>query len=548
MRSLIVYLLLLLSYLGSDSWLSSGLVSDLPSGVTTRAVSAPPRVTIATGQLEGLLDSTGVLVFRGIPYAAPPVGERRWQPPQPVANWQGVRMAREYGPSCPQLATNWGPTSEDCLYLNVYTTATANTNHPARPVMVWIHGGGYFGGSARGFDGRVLARKGVVVVTINYRVGPLGYLAHPALAAESSHRSAGNYGLLDQIAALQWVQHNIAQFGGNPAQVTLFGESAGGFAVGALLASPLAKGLFHRAILQSGTSIHNGIHTAQAAQTVALAGAKTLGIEEGDASAAALRAVDVQRLVEAYPRPKQAPLRGYQVWFGPVIDGWALPLPLDRAISQDRWNRVPIMVGTTAAEGIRFQPQVPARSLPDYYHLLGNGSLGDTTGTLARLYSVADTAEILSRSQQLVGDLGFGAPARALVRLVVATGSPAYFYYFTRTSTDATGRRIEAIHTSELPFVFGMLPQQWTAYVDKGRTPYDSVLADALSDYWVSFARNGNPNGPPAKGKWPNWPAYDPKTDAYQELGAQIKSGQALRKPFYDELDRLARQQGEVRP
>ncbi|WP_080059216.1 carboxylesterase/lipase family protein [Spirosoma aerolatum] len=510
------------------------------------AAETDSLVRIETGSVKGVLDTSGVTIYRGIPYATAPIGNRRWQPPFRAPSWKGVRLATEYGPACPQQSSDWGPTSEDCLTLNVFTSTT---KHPTRPVMVWIHGGGYLGGSARGYDGRVLARKGVVVVTLNYRLGALGYLAHPALAAESPHQRSGNYGLLDQIAALQWVHRNIVQFGGNPAQVTIFGESAGGFAVGALLACPLAKGLFHRAILQSGTGLHNGIITRQKAEALALVGAKTLGVAGQDASAAsALRSMTAERLVAAYPRPHQRPLRGYQVWFGPVVDGWVLPLPLDKAIHQGRWNQVPILVGTTADEGILFQPHAPAKSLSDYYNLLGPGDLGDTTGTLASLYPVKDTAQIVAQSQQLVGDLGFGAPARALARLVTSTGGQAYLYQFTRVSTDASGHRIPAVHTSELPFVFGIEPTQWTAFVNEGRTPDDARLADALSDYWITFAKWGSPNEPKGKGKWPYWPLYKATTNAYQDLGIPIRARQGLRDRYYNALDRLARQEGEIRP
>ena len=542
--------LLLISTPSTTLWLTS-ILFVCPQFIQIKSnLITLSRVTIDAGQLEGFVDSTSVFMFQGIPYAAPPVGQRRWQPPQPVAPWKGIRMAIEYGPSCPQSTTEWGPTSEDCLYLNVCTIFLAKAKKRAsRPVMVWIHGGGYLGGSARGYDGRTLARKGVVVVTLNYRLGPLGYLAHPALAVESPQGSSGNYGLLDQIAALQWVQRNIAHFGGDPHNVTVFGESAGGFAVGALLASPLANGLFQRAILQSGTGIHNGIHRLETAHALALSGAKTLGIDRQDASAArALRAIDAQRIIIAYPWPKRGPLRSYQVWFGPVIDGWALPLPLDQAISRGRWNQVPILVGSTAAEGILFQPRPAAQSLPAYYDLLGKGDLGDTSGKLAQLYAVADTSELLVRLQELVGDLGFGAPARALTRLVTKAGGRAYLYYFTRHSVDDSGHQLQAVHTSELPFVFGVLPNQWTAFANKGRTSYDLTLADAMSDYWIAFARDGNPNGTTNKVKWPHWPVYDLTTNAYQDLGARIRSGQQLRTNYYDALDQLARQQGELRP
>ncbi|QHW00293.1 carboxylesterase/lipase family protein [Spirosoma endbachense] len=536
---LVFPLLLLTDHRGDDFWV-------VPFKAWRTTAETDPLVRLETGHVKGVRDASGVTNFRGIPYAAAPVGNRRWQPPFPVPSWKELRLATEYGPACPQQSQSWGPTSEDCLSLNVFTTAT---KRPTRPVMVWIHGGGYLGGSARGYDGRVLAHKGVVVVTINYRVGALGYLAHPALGAESTQQGSSNYGLLDQIAALKWVQRNIAQFGGDPANVTLFGESVGGFAVGELLACPLAKGLFHRAILQSGTGLHNGILRRQKAEALALMGAKTLGIDGTDASAAsALRSVSTDRLVAAYPRPHQGPLRGYQVWFGPVVDGRVLPLPLDKAIQLGRWNRVPILVGTTAAEGIRFQPRAPTQSLSGYYTLLGQGDLGDTSGALASLYPVEDTAQLVTQSQQLVGDLGFGAPARALARLVIGAGGQAYLYQFTRVSTNASSDRIPAVHTSELPFVFGQVPASWTAYVNDGQAPDDAMLADALSDYWITFAQHGSPNGPKGGRKWPYWPLYNAKTNVYQDLGIPIQTRYGLRDQYYDVLDRLARQDGEIRP
>src|SRR5436190_2954979 len=251
--------------------------------------AAPPRVTIDTGTLEGL-DTAGVMVFRGIPYAAPPVGALRWRPPEPAKSWTGVRPAAALGHNCIQHRP-WNDIdpyaagiSEDCLYLNVWTTSLPASRPPAsrapRPVLVWIHGGGFFagfGGEER-HNGATLAKKGAVVVTLNYRLGPFGFLAHPALAAESPHHAAGNYGLLDQIAALQWVKRNIARFGGAPSRVTIVGESAGGLSVGSLIASPLAKGLFQRAILESGTGVGVGIVSRDTAQAVALRFAESLGI------------------------------------------------------------------------------------------------------------------------------------------------------------------------------------------------------------------------------------------------------------------------------
>src|SRR4051812_35486536 len=267
---------------------------------------APPRVTIDTGTLEGAVDSsTGVSVFRGIPYAAPPVGALRWRPPQAAARWNGVRSATQLGHNCVQhqpysdIDPFAAGVSEDCLYLNVYTNSLDTRANP-RPVLVWIHGGGFwagFGGEER-HNGARLAQKGTVVVTLNYRLGAFGFLAHPALAAESEHHAAGNYGLLDQIAALQWVRRNIARFGGDPSRVTIFGESAGGMSVGSLIASPLAKGLFAHAILESGTGVGIGVSRRTELENASMQLAESLGASgSGAAAAKRLRAVSADTVL-----------------------------------------------------------------------------------------------------------------------------------------------------------------------------------------------------------------------------------------------------------
>jgi para-nitrobenzyl esterase len=294
--------------------------------------SPPPRVTIDTGILEGDIDSaTGVTVFRGIPYAAPPVGALRWRPPRSVSKWSGVRSARQLGHNCMQgqpygdIDPYAAGISEDCLYLNVWTPSLG-TDGQRRPVMVWIHGGGFFagfGGEER-HNGARLAQKGAVVVTVNYRLGPFGFFVHPALAAESPQHSAGNYGLLDQIAALQWVRRNIARFGGDPARVTIFGESAGGMSVGSLIASPLAKGLFQRAILESGTGVGIGIGRRDTVQATSLQLAESLGVRGTGADAARrLRAISADTILAAAGRG--GPSRGAPVWGGGGGGGFEPP-------------------------------------------------------------------------------------------------------------------------------------------------------------------------------------------------------------------------------
>ena len=472
-----------------------------------KQVGAPapsqPRVTVDAGALEGRVDSaSGVLVFQGIPYAAPPVGEWRWRPPQPVATWQGLRPANRLGHNCMQhqpygdIDPYAAGISEDCLYLNVWTQSLTER----RPVMVWIHGGGFFagfGGEER-HNGGTLASKGAVVVTLNYRLGPLGFLVHPALAAESPQHVSGNYALLDQIAALQWVRRNIASFGGDPSRVTIFGESAGSVSVAALVASPLARGLFARAILESGTTL--GMTRAIAgtfsqsrdsAEALGQRLAAAVGVTGTDAAALArFRAVSGDTIIAAAVRLAGSPGRPL---FWPLVDGWVLPQPADSALVTGAANIVPVIVGSNGDE-----------------------------------------------SQEV-----FGAPSRSFARLITSRGKPAYVYQFTRVADDSVNRKAGAYHSAEITFVFGRpVPLQASA----GHTSYDAALAEAMSDYWVAFATSGDPNGAPAAGKWPHWPVYDSSTGAYLELGPQVVAKRDLGRALYDSLDALARTRGEVRP
>ena len=473
------------------------------AGVRSSALETPgaPRVTTDAGTITGMRDAnSGVLVFRGIPYAAPPVGDLRWRPPQPVGRWNGVRSADRLGRNCMQhqpygdIDPYAAGIAEDCLYLNVWTTSLGGR----RPVMVWIHGGGFwagFGGEER-HNGARLARKGAVVVTLNYRLGAFGFLAHPGFAPESPDGAVGNYGLLDQIAALEWVRRNIERFGGDPSRVTIFGESAGGFSVGALVASPRARGLFHSAIMQSGVGVGRATRGRDSALADGERFAEALGITGRDASAAArLRAVPADSLLAAFValiRPGGRFPGG--IAHRPVIDGRTLLMPVDSALATGTANLMPVIVGSNADESHE----------------------------------------------------AFGAPARAFARLMTAKGQRAYLYHFTRSGQDTVNRRrVGAVHASDITFVFG---RPRPILVELGVAPYDSTLADAMSDYWVAFAANADPNGPPAQGKWPVWPVYDPQTDAYLELGAEIVPRKELRRVLYDSLDGVARRHGGIRP
>src|SRR3954463_6966896 len=409
--------------------LGAAIIATLVSAASAKL----PRVTIDTGTLEGAVDSTtNVMVFRGISYAAPPIGDLRWKPPQPAARWQGVRAARDLGHNCMQhqpysdIDPFAAGVSEDCLYLNVWTKSL--DNRAPRPVMVWIHGGGFFagfGGEER-HNGARLAQKGALVVTLNYRLGPFGFFAHPALAAESPHHAAGNYGLLDQIAALQWVKRNIARFGGDPSRVTIFGESAGGMSVGSLIASPLAKGLFQRAILESGTGVGIGIARRDTLLAIGVQLAESLGAPgTGAAALTRLRAVSAETLLATASRlgPPGAPR------FWPVVDGWVLPHPVDSTLNGGPANLVPVIVGSNRDEG----------------------------------------------------DEWMGAPTRTFARLMSGRGAPVYLYMFSRVGEDSLSQRRGAYHSAEITFVFGrprpILP-------NAGQAAYDSTLAEAMSDYW----------------------------------------------------------------
>jgi len=472
--------------------------SAIFSGLLGAHRDPPQRVTIDTGTIEGVVDSaTGVMVFSGIPYAAPPVGELRWRPPQPTQPWRGVRAAQQLGRNCIQhrpyddINPFTAGVSEDCLYLNVWTNSL-DTHAPRRPVMVWIHGGGFFagfGGEER-HNGARLAQKGAVVVTLNYRLGPFGFLAHPALAAESSHHAAGNYGLLDQIAALQWVRRNIARFGGDPSRVTIFGESAGGMSVGSLLASPLAKGLFQRAILESGTGVGAGISSRDDARAVALHFADSLGVYGvGPDAAAHLRALSPDTVLAASLHLGAPGVPA----FWPVVDGWVLPHAVDSTLASGAANLVPVIAGTNRDEG----------------------------------------------------DEWMGAPTRTFARLMFSRGAPTYVYMFSRVGDDSANRARGAYHSAEITFVFGRPhPLQPSA----GSTPYDSTLAEAMSDYWVAFAASGDPNGPPTAGKLPRWPRYESRTDALLELGPVIAPRTMVKRAVYDSLDAVARSRGRLRP
>jgi para-nitrobenzyl esterase len=480
---------------------------SLFSGV---AVASP--ILIDSGAVQGTR-TNDIVVYKGIPYAAPPLGDLRWREPQPVTPWEGVRLADTFAPACLQKGVSMPgetpPTvSEDCLYLNVWTPAGKPTGH--LPVIVWIHGGGYSNGSASMplYWGDRLARKGVIVVTIAYRLGPLGYLAHPELTQESAHHSSGNYGLMDQVAALEWIQRNIGAFGGDPKRVTLAGQSAGSMAVSMLMTSPRAKGLFQRAIGESGGLFE----PLELAPGYWLANAE----HDGQKYMASLGVASLQEL----RRIPAADLLGgtANAITHPVIEPYVLPLSPYDAFTSGRQNDVALLIGSNAAE---------ARALADVTNVKASTFATDIEHTFGWLpvtiiEAYPHTTDVQARQARLdlERDLRFGWDMWAWARLQASTGKSAVYYYSFRQSPPfPVGSPYEGwgpSHFAELWYVFDHLDQvQWRW------SHADRKLAEAMSDYWVNFARSGNPNG----AGLPTWRAFAGENGRVQYLGDPIAAG-----------------------
>lgn len=464
----------------------------------------------------------GVRLYRGIPYAAPPVGDLRWRPPQPVIPWTGVKAADHFSAVCMQAqadteGTAWRegtyPVSEDCLYLNVWTPARSADER--LPVMVWIHGGGNVRGAAseNQYDGAYFAKKGVVFVSFNYRMGIFGFFAHPDLTRESEHHSSGNYALLDQIAALQWVHDNIAKFGGDPQNVMIFGHSAGSSNVSSLLASPLAHGLFERALMQSGENLAKGTPLTAAEQN-----GERFAESIGAHSIADMRKIPADELLKEMPRRN-----------GTVVDGWVLPEDVYSTFADGKQNDVPLIVGTVANDTPGPASHIKAADVPAY----AQRTFGPLADEYLKLYPSNDD------QQAAKADLAFRtnramANARLLARLQLKTGkSPVYWYWFTHLSPFPDGliwdgvpaKDYGAYHGSELVYVFQTFPMQDWAW-----RPVDLRLGDTVSSMWVQFAKTGNPNGPGL----PQWPAYDPNANVLLNISDHP---QAQKEPFAAALD-----------
>lgn len=484
---------------------------SIPSGAAQLGRTIRTQAGVVRGEPR---DAGGVLAFKGIPYAAPPVGPLRWRAPRPPTPWTGVRDALAFGPASLSSLENDprpGPRSEDCLTVNVWTAAQEADEK--RPVMVWIHGGGFqFGSSANpATEGHLLATKGVIIVSLNYRLGISGFLAHPELDAEAP---SGNYGLQDQLAALRWVQTNIAAFGGDPDNVTLFGESAGAMAVGILMTSPLARGLFHKAIGESGAfwdGRHGPLQSFEEARARGLAFTR----RQGDASIAALRAMPAEQLHAAAPwnferdHVTQA--------FSPSIDHHVVPDVPARRFLRGEQMHIPLLAGWNSAEEFPFMSQ----SLPAHSALAFRAAAEAIFGKkrLAECLNIypADTdAQARASAAALTGDMVVGEQCWQWLRLHRSrTRAPVYGYHFNYTSPYTP----IASHVTEIPFVFGTLTPQRVIGSTTPPTEADRALAQTIMSYWANFATRGDPNGPGL----PPWPAYD-ESDVVQILGNTIEA------------------------
>ena len=482
-------------------------------------------VDAPAGAVRGTTDGA-VRIFKGIPYAQPPVGPLRWKPPLPLARWKGVHDATEFGAACYQLPPKLSniyagrpmPLSEDCLTLNVWTPANAKN----APVFFWIYGGALSSGSSRDpmYDGKRLAERGVVVVSINYRLGVLGWLAHPELSNESAQGISGNYGLLDQIRALTWVKKNVAAFGGDPANVTIAGESAGALSVMYLMASPLARGLFAKGIAESAymistPALKTAVHGAPSAEQAGL----TLMHQLKATDLAAMRAISGDQITAA------ASGFGYGPWG--AVDGHVLPDQLVNVFDQGKQARVPLLAGFNSGE-IRsltaLAPPVPARAA--VYESTIRDRYRDLADAFLKLYPSDNLKESIFATTR---DALYGWTAERLVRRQAALGVLSYLYLWDHGYPAAEAAGLHAFHASELPYVFDTFDGTPPLWPKNAHTPEEDTLARMMGDYWTSFARTGRPAATNA----PAWPAYAPDA-SYMHFAAMPTPERDLMPGMFD--------------
>jgi len=487
------------------------------------AVVAAPRVMLKVGIVEGVrfgAGQTGV-AFLGVPYAAPPVGDLRWKPPQPVRLWTGTRSATSFGAACPQLPAAWLPYidwNEDCLYLNVWTARLSAS--PRLPVIVYFHGGSNTTGYSQ-LDplGPTLSRLGVVVVSANYRLGPMGFFAHPALTAESPHHSSGNYGLLDQLEVLKWVRENISRLGGDPNRITVMGQSAGSVDICLLMASPMSAGLFQRAIMESGdcqSVLNEDIRTPLPYNLIAGTGegagerlAEDLGVANGPDVLRKLRGISASKVLKSWSQDRQ-------VHFDAIVDGWILPEQPAKIYAKGKELQIPVLVGSNADEATVFGHN-DLKTVDQYKQYLLNDT-GKYADQEFQTYPVATDADVPAQYLRLQNDT-FAYGAWSMARAMTSAGQKAYLYRFTFSET---GKRahLGAYHGEELSFLSDSFPFDWEHDDD------DKVLGKVMRAYWTQFARTGNPNTLGIHG----WLPYDAHSDQCLEPGRTIRIRPAARR------------------
>jgi len=491
------------------------------AGGATQAIPGDP-VAVESGSIAGTELSSGVRAYLGVPFAAPPVRDLRWRPPQPVTPWKGTYHAERTAPECIQtlrahdINHYFGEeaTSEDCLYLNIWAPPRSASTQ-GMPVVVWIYGGGFTIGSASmaNYSGEQLAKKGVVYVALAYRVGALGFLAHPELSAESPRHVSGNYGFLDQIAALQWIQRNIARFGGDPGNVTIMGQSAGSASVSILQASPLSRGLFHRAVGMSGGALGANMGRARPLSVAEQWGRELQTILKAS-SLAALRQLPADRILA---------MQGTTGRYGPLVDGWLLPEDPNAIFSAGKQNDVPILIGYTRDEG--FDAFNQAMTLADYRKQAERW--GEHSAELLRLYPASTDADARRAALDIARDATLGLQMRTWARAQTSSGkAPAYMYLFSRVHPYAPGVKfsdhdpatIGAYHTGDVPFWLQTLDSLNLFRTTRNWTAYDRELATRMSDVIVSFARAGKPS---LSGI--DWPVYRSVDERVVELGDSIR-------------------------
>jgi para-nitrobenzyl esterase len=503
--------------------LAAACMLSLFAGVSA---SADDQLTIKTdtGKIHGKKSDDGqVRVFLGVPFAAPPVGPLRWKPPQPVAKWKGVREATSFGSHCMQPAIYEDMHfrdpggSEDCLTLNVWTPA--KDKKAKLPVMVWIYGGGFTAGttSEPRQDGAHLATKGVVVVSMNYRLGVFGFMALSGLAAESPDHAAGNYGLMDQTAALQWVQKNIAAFGGNPKNVTLFGESAGSFSVSAQMASPLAQGLFVHAIGESGAAFP-GQHGLgfMALADVEKENAASATALFGTSDVSALRAMSGDDLLAKMAAARHAHTEGGRFW--PDVDGYFLPEPVSQIYQEGKQAHVPVLAGWNRDEPSGTVAQYPKPATVQSFTEMAQKEFGDRAPEFLKLYPATTDADAVRSTIDFAGDSFIAFGTWEWLEAQVATGTaPVYRYHFEKPAPADKYHPAGsgAFHSDDIEYVFGTLNSR----IDAVWQPEDQKLSDLVETYWTNFARTGDPNG----GDTPKWPQYN-AADGWQLMHLDVNS------------------------